>query len=244
MRIIPVIDLLNGKVVHAKGGQRNFYEPLKSPLFSSSRPIEVIKKLEKIGFSMVYIADLDSIMNKYTDYDIYNQIQSISNIELIVDAGIINENMILSLFKKNVKNVIIATETLPSVKFLKNAIKNFGEDRIILSLDLAKKKILNKINLRNEKKPIAFLKTLKIFGLSQVIILDLARIGSERGVDDVFIEKICSEVKIEVFIGGGIRSISDLILLNKLGVKAVLIGTALYSKKITVSELKKNNFSL
>jgi phosphoribosylformimino-5-aminoimidazole carboxamide ribotide isomerase len=242
MKIIPVIDILNGKVVHAKGGRRNLYKPIKSSLFSSFRPIEVLKKLENIGFSMAYIADLDSIMNKNINYHIYNQIKSISNIELIVDAGIINKDMILSLLKTNIKKVIIATETLSSLKFLKDAIKKYGKDRIILSLDLSNKKIVNKINLRDEKNPVAFLKVVEIFGLSQVIILDLARIGSKKGVDNVFIKKICSEINIEVFIGGGIRSISDLIFLNKLGVKGVLIGTALYSKAITVSELKKNNF--
>ena len=244
MKIIPVIDILNGEVVHAKGGTRKLYQPLKSPLFSSSKSIKIIKKLEQIGFSRVYIADLDSIMNNQTNYDLFDQIQSTSNVELIVDAGIINNDMILLLFKKNIEKVIIATETLSSVKFLKDAIKNFGNDRIILSLDMANKKIVNKINLRNEKKPVAFLKSLEIFGISQAIILDLDRVGSERGVDAVFIKNIISKIKLEVFIGGGIRSISDLILLNKLGVKGVLIGTALYSNKILVSELKKNNFSL
>lgn len=244
MKIIPVIDILHGEVVHAKGGQRSLYQPLKSPLFSSSKPIEVIKKLEKIGFSMIYIADLDSIMNNKINYYLYNQIHSNSNIELIVDAGIINNEMISQLFREDVKKIIIATETLSSVKFLKNAIKKFGNDHIILSLDLTEKKILNKINLKNEKKPIAFLKSLEVFGLSQVIVLDLTRIGSECGVDDVFVSEICSNVGLDVFVGGGIRSISDLILLRKLGVQGALIGTALYSKRIKISELKKNKFSL
>jgi phosphoribosylformimino-5-aminoimidazole carboxamide ribotide isomerase len=242
MKIIPVIDILDGIVVHAKGGQRNYYQPIKSPLFSSFRPLEVINKLEKLEFSTIYIADLDSIMTKSINFKLFDQFQSKANIELIVDIGVTKKAEILYLFKRNIKKVIIGTETLSSIDFLKNSIKNFGNDRVILSLDLVNKKIINKINLKNDWKPIAFLKSLENFGLSQVIILDLDRVGSERGIDINFIKKILAEVKMKVFIGGGIRNISDLILLDQLGVHGALIGTALYSKKITVSDLKKNKF--
>ena len=62
MQIIPVIDVMGGIVVHASGGDRAHYQPLKSILTSSCDPFEVITDLLAWhDFKKVYIADLDAI---------------------------------------------------------------------------------------------------------------------------------------------------------------------------------------
>ncbi len=241
MKIIPVIDILNKKAVHAKGGKRSEYKSLKSPLFSSDDPINIAITLEKLGFKEIYLADLDSIINHNTNFEIYEQIRDSSKIELIVDAGVNNKELATSLFNRNVKKVIIGTETLISMSFLKEAVQLFGNNRIVVSLDLQGEKMLANFNLGDIKHPVDFFNTVETFGGSQIIILDLMRVGCELGVNTQLIKKIVEKFSIDVFVGGGVRYVSDLIELKNLGVSGVLLGTALYSKKISVEKLKKTN---
>lgn len=241
MKIIPVIDILNKKAVHAKGGKRSEYKSLKSPLFSSDDPINIAITLEKLGFKEIYLADLDSIINHNTNFEICEQIRDSSKIELIVDAGVNNKELATYLFNRNVKKVIIGTETLTSMSFLKDAVQLFGNSRIVVSLDLKGEKMLANFNLGDIKHPFDFFKTIEAFGVSQIIILDLMRVGCELGVNTQLIKKIVEKFSIDVFVGGGVRSVSDLIELKNLGVSGVLLGTALYSEKISVEKLKKTN---
>ena len=90
-KIIPVIDILNSKTVHAKKGERTKYKPLKSYLFQSSNPVEIIRILKKkYNFELFYIADLDSIIKKAPNFQILKEILKISNIEFILDPGIVD----------------------------------------------------------------------------------------------------------------------------------------------------------
>lgn len=241
MKIIPVIDILNERVVHAKGGKRNEYQPLKSSLFASSDPIDIITAIEKMGFEDLYLADIDSIVNKNVNFSLLESIRDKSRIDLMVDAGVTDKELAIRLFKINVKKVIIGTETLRSLVFLKNSVKFFGNSKIILSLDLADGKILNRFNLENQKNPLAFLKIVEALGVTQVIILDLTRVGSSKGVDSRLITEIVENLNLDIYVGGGIRDIEELIKLKELGVSGALIGTALYSNKIDIDDLRKKN---
>ena len=241
MKIIPVIDILNKKVVHAKGGKRTDYQFLKSPLFNSSNPIDVVVALEKLGFKEIYLADLDSIDKNQTNFEVLEKIRDNSRIELLVDAGVKNKELATCLFNKNVRKVIVGTETLTSISFLKEAVKLFGKNRIIVSLDLKGDKMLNNFNLKEIHNPFTFLKTIESFGVSQIIVLDLMRVGSENGVNTQLIDKIMEKFEFDVFVGGGIRGLPDLIELKNLGVSGVLLGTALYSNKISLTELRQKH---
>ncbi|HKM59743.1 MAG TPA: HisA/HisF-related TIM barrel protein, partial [Candidatus Bathyarchaeia archaeon] len=61
MKVIPVIDILNGIVVHAVRGKRREYQPLQSSICNSIEPLEIAKTFKTLGFSELYIADLDAI---------------------------------------------------------------------------------------------------------------------------------------------------------------------------------------
>ena len=241
MKIIPVIDILNKKVVHAKGGRRTDYQLLKSTLFNSSNPIDTVFTLEKLGFKEIYLADLDSIDKNQANFEVLEKIRDNSRIELLVDAGVKNKELATCLFNRNVRKVIVGTETLTSISFLEEAVKLFGKNRIIVSLDLKGGKMLNNFNLKEIHNPFVFLKTIESFGVSQIIVLDLMRVGSENGVDTQLIDKIMEKFEFDVFVGGGIRGIPDLIELKNLGVSGVLLGTALYSNKISLNELRQKN---
>ncbi|HLN90033.1 MAG TPA: HisA/HisF-related TIM barrel protein, partial [Candidatus Binatia bacterium] len=72
MKVIPVIDILNKVVVHAVKGKRNEYKPIQSILCRSVEPLEVAKAFRTLGFSEVYVADLDAIISCSTNFHPFN----------------------------------------------------------------------------------------------------------------------------------------------------------------------------
>jgi phosphoribosylformimino-5-aminoimidazole carboxamide ribotide isomerase len=80
---------------------------------------------------------------------------------------------------------------------------------------------------------------LEKIGVCELIVLDLARVGSGEGVDMALIEKLQREMKIKVDVGGGIRDIEDLVALKLLGVNGVLFATALHTGKINIDQLRR-----
>jgi phosphoribosylformimino-5-aminoimidazole carboxamide ribotide isomerase len=78
-------------------------------------------------------------------------------------------------------------------------------------------------------------------GVSQVIVLDLLRVGSDEGVNFEFLKKVIAEVGVDVYVGGGVRDIGDLVELKNLGASGALVASALHTGKITIEQLKQQN---
>lgn len=88
MKVIPVIDVLGGKVVHAVRGRRKEYQPLRSRLCSSTSPLDVAAAFRKLGFSTLYVADLDAILGGKANLPVLRDIADKNGLELMVDAGV------------------------------------------------------------------------------------------------------------------------------------------------------------
>jgi phosphoribosylformimino-5-aminoimidazole carboxamide ribotide isomerase len=242
LKVIPVIDILNGIVVHAVRGQRKEYQPVQSILSKSVVTLEVAKAFKKLGFSELYVADLDAIIDCSTNFGFFKHLVEETGLNLMVDAGVTNIDRAQKLFENDISKLIIGTETLQSKKFVAQATKIFGRSRVVVSLDLKGDKILVKLGFDGCLSPICLLKDFKAMGVSQVIVLDLARVGSGEGVNLDFLKKVIAEVGVEVYVGGGVRDINDLVELKKLGVSGALVATALHTGKISIAQLKKEGF--
>ena len=242
MKIVPVIDILNGKVVHAVKGQRHNYQPLESILFKLTEPLEVAKGFKTLGFTELYVADLNAIIDCSTSFEIFENIVEETGLRLMVDAGITSIERAQKLFANGVSKLIIGTETLQSKKFVGQAVETFGSERIVVSLDLKGDKILVKLGFDGCLSPICLLQDFKRMGVSQVIVLDLARVGSGDGVNTDFLKKVIAEVGVQVYVGGGVRDIKDLVELRNLGIAGALVATAIHSGKISIDELEQKGF--
>ena len=88
MKVIPVIDILNGIVVHGVRGKRSEYQPLQSILCYSVEPLEVAKTFKTLGFSELYIADLDAIIDGSVNFQVFKRIAEETGLKLMVDAGV------------------------------------------------------------------------------------------------------------------------------------------------------------
>lgn len=239
MKIIPVIDILNGVAVHAVRGRRKEYQPLKSIFCDSADPVAVASAFKTCGFEELYIADLDAIMGKGENFSILERIAEATGLRLMVDAGICDLNQARQLLQRKVSKIIIGTETLPNLDFVKEAIESFGSDKVIVSLDLKEGKVLSASESLQSMSPLEFACKLEGVGVGELIVLDLARVGSGEGVDFALLKEILRSLKIKVLVGGGVRDAADLVKLKELGVQGALIATALHSGKITVNEFRK-----
>ena len=240
MNVVPVIDILNGIVVHAVRGRRKEYQPLQSVLFNSVEPVEVAKGFCKLGFSELYVADLDAILGNQGNLQVLRRMTKETGLKLMVDAGVTTVGTAEKLLENGVSKVIIGTETLENKSFVGEAVRHFGGARVIVSLDLVGDRMLVKSGFGGGEDAMCLLREFDGMGVSQVIVLDLARVGSGEGVNVDFLKKVTGELAVDVYVGGGVRDIADLVELKNLGVAGVLLATALHSGKISVADLKRS----
>ncbi len=239
MRVIPVIDILNGVAVHAVRGRRSEYQPLKSVLCASADPLDVSSAFKAAGFSELYVADLNAIMGGHPNYLVLKQIADTTGLRLMVDAGTADLERAEKLLNSHVSKVIIGTETLHSISFLKDAVAAVGKERVAVSLDLKGEKVLSRFELGKLGNPLCILQEIQKVSVDQVILLDLARVGSSEGVNMPLLKEMLKNRKLKLFVGGGVSDTADLLALKNVGVSGVLVATALHSGKITLADLKQ-----
>jgi phosphoribosylformimino-5-aminoimidazole carboxamide ribotide isomerase len=238
LKIIPVIDILNGVVVHAVRGKRSEYKSLKSKLCKSVNPVDVALVFKANGFRELYVADLDAIMCRGSNLSVIEDIVNETELHLSVDAGIADLQEAKKLNKIKIQRIIIGTEILQNLRFVKEAIEQFGSANIIVSIDLKNGKILSASEEVSAMDILQLIHELQKIRVSQLIILDLARVGSNEGSDFILLKKILYCFTGKVFVGGGIRDLNELLELSKLGVAGVLLATALHSGAISIDSLR------
>jgi len=242
LKVIPVIDILKGEVVHAVRGKRSEYQPLRSILCDSVDPLEVAERFKMLGFDELYVADLDAIIDCSDDFQVFTHIADKTGLKLIVDAGVTSMDRAQSLLSSGVSSLVVGTETLSTMSFVGDAVKAFGNGRVIVSLDLLGDKVFVKPGFSDRTDPLSLLIEFEQLGVSRVIVLDLARVGSGEGVNIEFLKKVLEDLKMDVYVGGGVRNIWDLVELRILGVSGVLVATAFHAGKISVEELQREGF--
>jgi len=233
MQIIPVIDILNGAVVHAKKGERQRYQPIKSLLTSSNKPLDIVSALLDIySFQQLYIADLNAIQkieNVYTTN--FSVIEAIAkrfpHLKLWIDAGVSN-NTELNIWQKLDATIVLGTENFARLSnFL--SLKNQPNLQFVLSLDFMP---------HGYQGPKELLTNSEHWS-QDVIVMSLANVGVNQGMNIDLIKKVMAiAVGENVYAAGGIRHIEDLIRLKDLGVYGALVATALHQKQLTYQHLK------
>ena len=206
--------------------------------------MDVAVAFKNLGFTELYVADLDAINGENHDFSKIKQIAEETKLRLMVDAGISDLATAQELLRSGAAKVIIGTETLTRIGFVKEAIQFFGRERVVVSIDMKDGNLLGKFNCEKPTKPNELLKTFQDMGLSEVILLDLSRVGSREGVNTAYLKDAFKESALKVFVGGGVRSLKDLLNLRDLGASGVLLATALHSGAINAEEFCGAGFDL
>ena len=136
MRIIPVLDLMDGCVVRGVAGRRTEYRPIVSRLTASSRPIDVARAFRThFGLTELYLADLDAIGGASPAGAIYAELQE-DGFRLWIDAGVRGLDRARRIAEAGVEGVVVGLETVEGPAVVAAATAAF-ESQIVLSLDLA-----------------------------------------------------------------------------------------------------------
>ncbi len=244
MNILPVLDLMEGKIVRGVGGRRHEYRPVVSRLVPSAEPLVVAEALHAdFGFAEFYLADLDAIQGGRPSFEVYTSLQQ-AGFCLWIDAGIQSEasEALLRLRENDSISIVVGLETLEGPAALQRIVAHIGAARIIFSLDLKDGQQLGRPGAwpANDAWSIAQHAVARC-GVGRMIVLDLARVGVGRGVGT---EELCKELKtrfpdLQLTAGGGVRSIEDVHRLARVGVNYALVASALHDGLISPDQVKQ-----
>ncbi len=237
MRIIPVLDLKEGIAVHAVGGDRAKYRPVKSVLCEGSDPLKLASSFKKIGLSELYVADLDSIENVGSNLRIISEIKVKLGLELMVDAGVNNPDKALNLLNAGVDKVVVGTETLNELRELREVVDAVGGGRVVASIDLKEGRLLTRSLELKDMSTLEVAEALEAQGAGELILLELRRVGSRGGPDLELASRVLERVRVPLLVGGGVRHLDDLLALRDIGVAGALIATSLHEGSLTPEDI-------
>lgn len=241
MKIIPVIDILDGVVVHGTEGKRDSYEPIDSILTNSHKPLDIVRIFEnKLGTNKLYIADLNSIAYEGNNFQLVEKLSKKCDAELFLDAGIEKiSDLKYDVFNK-VDNIIIATESVKSLDTIKKAKNAYKDKNIIVSIDMKKDKIIHNLH-ENINSIEEILNKLIDIGINSFILLDISKVGTMSGLNNKIkdVIKKFSSNEIKFITGGGIRNIKDVQKLEKVNISGLLIASAIHNGNINSENIKK-----
>lgn len=233
LRVIPIIDIMHGKAVHAIKGYREEYRPLKSMISDTQDPVELASEFKRrFGFDELYVADLDGIMKDEINFSILEKICKTGHLRVMVDAGVNNLEKVQSLLSICVSDIVVGTETLESLDDLLAIVNTSGNVPIIGSIDVKDGKVLSKCRELSEVSPLKVAELLKDCGVEQIILLDISRVGSESGVDVGVAKSILDKVSLPLLVGGSVKSLKDIFALREIGASGVLVATVLHNTRL------------
>lgn len=227
MKIIPVLDLKNGVIVHAKHGDREQYQPVKSKLCRSSDIAHVIDAfLSVYDFDTFYIADLNAIMHQgHHDFLITEILADYPHIVFWVDKGY--QPYHSPLMRLNNYLPVLGSESYRDETVCE---LSAFEKQFILSLDYSVAGALGAASLFSSP----------IFWPDNIIVMTLACVGSNQGPDLRKLKPFCRQYPQKNFIAaGGIRHHDDLQALKNIGIKQALVASALHSGALKRADLEK-----
>jgi phosphoribosylformimino-5-aminoimidazole carboxamide ribotide isomerase len=240
MRIIPVLDILESKVVRGVAGRRDLYRPLQSTLVKGNDPVYVAKAIYgEFGLGALYVADLDAILHRRLNREIFRTLVA-DRLSLIVDAGIRRCEDADELNYLGVQTIVAGLETLEAPRELAYLVAKHGPSRVVFSLDLREGQPLS-ASSEWPDEPLEIVRSAHDTGCRELIVLDVAKVGTGGGVPTLALcDRIrCAFPKMTIFTGGGIRGVDDLKTLEKAGIDGVLIASALHDRSITNLDLAR-----
>jgi len=236
-RLIPVMDVLDRRVVRAIAGNRREYKPIVSRLTGSADPIAVARAIrDRWQTNELYVADLNAILGGRPATALFADLID-SGFKCWVDAGM-GFVAFASLLEKHSRPdagvVVLGLESAPSHRDLPDLLQVIGPSRFAFSLDLRDGRPLGNPHLWSAD-PESNANAVIEAGARKLIVLDLSRVGVGEGVGT---EELCASIKsrhpdIELIAGGGVRGPNDVRRLHEAGVSAILVASALHDLRLT-----------
>ena len=250
MRIIPVIDLRNGRAVRGQSGDRARYRPVESRLAGDaardlSDPLSLLAAYrETLRPGIVYIADLDRILG-CGDHDalLGRLVEAAPEASFLWDGGFPDAAAIAGAARHGRVTPVLGTETLRSIEELQWLHRPGTGSRAVLSLDLDASGLVSRSALVAPLREEEVLDRARRSGVRSVIVLLLDRVGTGRGLPRERLRALrLAAAGLDLVAGGGIAGLDDLLFLRDAGFSGALLATALHDGLISPDDLRREGF--
>lgn len=234
MRIIPAIDIIDGKCVRLTQGdygQKKIY---------NENPLEVARNFEDAGLKHLHLVDLDGAKaGKVTNWNVIEAITSKTKLAVDFGGGIKTDDELKTLFQLGVKQVNLGSIALKNPELVTAWIKAHGADRIILSADVKNEKIAVGGWLENSTIAVTdFIGDYVENGIRYITCTDISTDGMLQGPNTALYAKLLTTFpSIKLVASGGVSGLNDLQILQDTGVDGVIVGKAIYEGRIRLNDL-------
>ena len=235
MKIIPAIDIIEGKCVRLTKGDYN------TKIIYNENPLEVALAFEDAGIEYLHVVDLDGAKESHiVNYKILEQIASKTNLKIDFGGGLKSDEDLHIAFNSGAHQITGGSIAVKNAKLFESWIAKYGTDKIILGADCYNKKIaVSGWQEESNLEVIPFIKKYQSKGISYVICTDISKDGMLEGPSFNLYEKILKETPtIKLIASGGISTFDEIPILAEMNCEGVIIGKAIYENRISLKELE------
>jgi phosphoribosylformimino-5-aminoimidazole carboxamide ribotide isomerase len=237
MRIIPAIDIIEGKCVRLSKGDYN------TKIVYNENPLEVAKEFESHGIQYLHLVDLDGAKSKHiVNHKILAQIAAQTKLKIDFGGGLKTDDDLRIAFESGANQITGGSIAVKDASTFKNWIAKFGNEKIILGADANNEKIAVSGWIEESKEElIPFIKGYQESGITYVICTDISKDGMLQGPSFDLYKKILNQcnTSLKLIASGGISTFSELPKLDEMGCEGVIIGKAIYENKISLKQLEQ-----
>jgi len=236
MRIIPAIDIIDGKCVRLTKGD---YDTKK---VYNENPVEVAKEFQDAGIEYLHVVDLDGAKASHiVNYKVLEKIATETHLKIDFGGGLKSDEDLRIAFESGANQVTGGSIAVKNPSIFEGWIQHYGSEKIILGADCNNEKIaISGWQEESELKVIPFIRDYQAKGINYVICTDISKDGMLQGPSFGLYERILTEVSnIQLIASGGISQFDELPKLAELGCEGVIIGKAIYENRISLKELER-----
>ncbi len=235
MRIIPAIDIIDGKCVRLTKGDYN------TKKIYNENPLEVAREFEDNGIQYLHLVDLDGARSKHiVNHKILEQITSKSSLKVDFGGGLKSNDDLRIAFECGASQITGGSIAANNPEQFLSWLAGYGGSKIILGADCKDRKIATNGWLENsDVDVIDYIKDYEQKGITNVICTDISKDGMLLGTSNELYVEILAATKINLIASGGVSSIIDLEQLEKIGCEGAILGKAIYEGNVTLKELQR-----
>jgi phosphoribosylformimino-5-aminoimidazole carboxamide ribotide isomerase len=237
MRLIPAIDIIDGKCVRLRKGD---YSTKK---IYSEDPLEMAKRFEAHGIQYLHLVDLDGAKSKHiVNHNVLESIATNTSLQIDFGGGLKTNDDLRIAFESGAKQITGGSIAVKDSETFTSWIETYGSDKIILGADAIDEKVAVSGWLEeSDKALIPFINDYQVKGIEYVICTDISKDGMLEGPAFDLYKRILNETEsgLKLIASGGISTFDELPKLAELGCEGTIIGKAIYENRITLRELEK-----
>jgi len=240
MRIIPAIDIIDGKCVRLTKGDYN------TKKIYNENPIEVAKEFEDSGIEYLHVVDLDGAKaSKIINYNVLEQIATKTNLKIDFGGGLKSDKDVEIAFNSGANQITGGSIAVKKPTIFESWISKYGAEKIILGADFYPDTSGGKIATNGWQEEsslelIPFITDYQKKGIQYVICTDISKDGMLQGPSFEVYSAILSSVNsLQLIASGGISTYEEIPRLAENGCEGVIIGKAIYENKISLKQLEQ-----